>query len=258
MARPSIVSIVRALLVTSGASATTQRRNDSPDHNASPAAPGVLDELFRLRGVVENQNACAIPGCTIKYDSFLTCMWRAVSRGYVKQWDAEFVANGLRNGFDCGVQQSLAKGRRVFRNYPSAVSARSAVTKAISSRLGKGKSLALGPWAAVEAALKVAGIYDNDGFYDFFKYGASARRQPIDALEGDVVRRACAERGPMWAGCLVDWRIDNSAFQLSVAKSRSRAERLNDIIRDIMYLQLKYGFVLDTSVHTNALVSRDY
>jgi hypothetical protein len=121
------------------------------------------------------------------------------------------------------------------------------VTKAISSRLGKGKSLALGPWAAVEAALKVAGIYDNDGFYDFFKYGASARRQPIDALEGDVVRRACAERGPMWAGCLVDWRIDNSAFQLSVAKSRSRAERLNDIIRDIMYLQLKYGFVLDTS-----------
>ena len=51
----------------------------------------------------------------------------------------------------------------------------------------------------------------------------------------------------MWAGCLVDWRIDNSAFQLSVAKSRSRAERLNDIIRDIMYLQLKYGFVLDTS-----------
>ena len=238
---------MRALLVTSGASATTQRRNDSPDHNASPAAPGVLDELFRLRGVVENQNACAIPGCTIKYDSFLTCMWRAVSRGYVKQWDAEFVANGLRNGFDCGVQQSLAKGRRVFRNYPSAVSARSAVTKAISSRLGKGKSLALGPWAAVEAALKVAGIYDNDGFYDFFKYGASARRQPIDALEGDVVRRACAERGPMWAGCLVDWRIDNSAFQLSVAKSRSRAERLNDIIRDIMYLQLKYGFVLDTS-----------
>ena len=51
----------------------------------------------------------------------------------------------------------------------------------------------------------------------------------------------------MWAGCLVDWRIGNSAFQLSVAKSRSRADRLNDIIRDIMYLQLKYGFVLSTS-----------
>ena len=25
----------------------------------------------------------------------------------------------------------------------------------------------------------------------------------------------------------VDWRIDNSAFQLSLAKSRSRADRLN-------------------------------
>ena len=44
------------------------------------------------------------------------------------------------------------------------------------------------------------GYVCNDGFYDFFKYGASARRQPIDALEGDVVRRACAERGPRWAG----------------------------------------------------------
>jgi hypothetical protein len=517
---------------------------------------------------VESQNACAIPGCTIKYDSFMTCMWRAVSRGYVKRWDAEFVANGLRHGFDCGVDQELAKGRRVFRNYQSAVDARSSVTKAISSRLGKGKSLALGPWASVEAALKTAGIFDyylfpmgatpkkdspdpanpvmrptddhtrtglnfitcmdslryalktyaevawllkqnyfmyvadvedaflllplapwlwffmlfrcylsdddeeetacvhlcgdfgtrgmpgtfyiffvkvvvqmgrselvltlpmavyvddcgiigdskpqldaestafmewsdatcgvkfkvskrvpgsqephmigftwdsrtltrslgevklhsyltellacgearvltlqqrqqiagkmqrgamalppgaqcfiahcfsmmhgllyghqkrrtsraerqdyllfhdllafckgkgyysyglfktgvggagdaskskqyvgggyvcNDGFYDLFTYGASARRQPIDALEGDVVRRACAERGPLWAGCLVDWRIDNSAFQLSLAKSRSRADRLNDIIRDIMYLQLKYGFVLSTS-----------
>jgi len=495
-------------------------------------------------------------------------MWRAVSRGYVKRWDAEFVANGLRHGFDCGVDQELAKGRRVFRNYQSAVDARSSVTKAISSRLGKGKSLALGPWASVEAALKTAGIFDyylfpmgatpkkdspdpanpvmrptddhtrtglnfitcmdslryalktyaevawllkqnyfmyvadvedaflllplapwlwffmlfrcylsdddeeetacvhlcgdfgtrgmpgtfyiffvkvvvqmgrselvltlpmavyvddcgiigdskpqldaestafmewsdatcgvkfkvskrvpgsqephmigftwdsrtltrslgevklhsyltellacgearvltlqqrqqiagkmqrgamalppgaqcfiahcfsmmhgllyghqkrrtsraerqdyllfhdllafckgkgyysyglfktgvggagdaskskqyvgggyvcNDGFYDLFTYGASARRQPIDALEGDVVRRACAERGPLWAGCLVDWRIDNSAFQLSLAKSRSRADRLNDIIRDIMYLQLKYGFVLSTS-----------
>jgi hypothetical protein len=527
-----------------------------------------LDELFRMRGIVESQNACALPGCTIKYDSFLTCMWRAVSRGYVKQWDAEFVANGLRNGFDCGVCREQAKGKRVFRNYQSAVDARSSVAKAVNSRLGKGKSLALGPWAAVESALKTAGVHDyflfpmgatpkkdspdpanpvmrptddhsrtglnaitvmdalryalktyaevawllkqnyfmyvadvedaflllplvpwlwffmlfrcylsdedreetacvhmfgdfgtsgmpgtfyiffvkvvvqmgrsemvltlpmvvyvddcgfigetkpeldaeatafvewseenlgvcfkvskrvlgsqtphmigftwdsrsltrslgetklhtyltellacgesrvltlqqrqqiagkmqrgamalppgaqcfvahcwqmmhgllyghqkrrttraerqdyllfhdllafckgrgyysydlfktgvggagdaskskqyvgggyvcNDGFYDLFKYGASARRQPIDALEGDVVRRACAERGSCWRGYLVDWRIDNSSFQLSFAKFRSKAERLNDIIRDIIYLQLRYGFILNTS-----------
>ena len=103
-------------------------------------------------------------------------MWRAVSRGYVKQWDAESVANGLRNGFDCGVQQGLAKGRRVFRNYQSAVDARSAVTKAISSRLGKGKSLALGPWAAVEAALKAAGIND----YYLFPMGATPKKDSPD------------------------------------------------------------------------------
>jgi len=125
---------------------------------------------------VESQNACAIPGCTIKYDSFMTCMWRAVSRGYVKRWDAEFVANGLRHGFDCGVDQELAKGRRVFRNYQSAVDARSSVTKAISSRLGKGKSLALGPWASVEAALKTAGIFD----YYLFPMGATPKKDSPD------------------------------------------------------------------------------
>ena len=96
------------------------RRSDVAAGIASPAGPGILDELFRLQGVVESQNACALPGCTIKYDSFLTCMWRAVSRGYVKQWDAELVANGLRNGFDCGVCREQAKGKRVFRNYQSA------------------------------------------------------------------------------------------------------------------------------------------
>ena len=516
--------------------------------------------------MVESINACAIPGCTIKYDSFLTCMWRAVSRGYVKQWDAEFVAHGLRWGFDCGVRRDQAKGKRVFRNYQSAVDARSSVTKAIASRLAKGKSLALGPWAVVEAALKAAGVHDyfvfpmgatpkkdspdpanpvmrptddhtrtglnaiseilryslnaykevawllkqnyfmyvadvedaflllplapwlwffmmfrcflsdddreettcvhvcgdfgtkglpytfhiffekvvvqmarsefvltlpmvvyvddcgiigedkalldkeapefmewadekcgvsfkvskrregsqgqhmigftwcsrtltrslgevklqayltdllacgvarvltlrerqqiagkmqrgamtlppgaqcfiahcwalmcgllyghqkrrttraerhdyllfhdlmafckgkgyysydlfkpgvsgagdaskskryvgggyvcSDGFYDFFVYGSSARRQPIDALEGDVVRRACAERGHRWGETIVPWKIDNSAFQLSFEKWRSRAQRLNDIIRDIYYLMLKYGFILDSS-----------
>ena len=45
----------------------------------------------------------------------------------------------------------------------------------------------------------------------------------------------------------MDWQIDNSAFQLSFAKHRSRAERLNDIIRDIIYLQLQFGFILNTS-----------
>ena len=83
-------------------------------------------------------------------------MRRAQSRGYVRDVDAEFVAKGLRDGFDCGVVQSKLYGKRVFKNYPSAVGARSAVTAAIQSRLRKRKSLVLGPWRLVEAALAVS------------------------------------------------------------------------------------------------------
>ena len=85
----------------------------------------MLSELLEMRSLVESQNACALPGCTIKFDSFMTCMRRAQSRGYVRDVDAEFVAKGLRDGFDCGVVQSKLYGKRVFKNYPSAMGARS-------------------------------------------------------------------------------------------------------------------------------------
>ena len=45
-------------------------------------------------------------------DNFLSCMWRAVSRGYVQPEHAEFVGHGLRWGFTAGVQRGLLKGVR--------------------------------------------------------------------------------------------------------------------------------------------------
>ena len=72
-------------------------------------------------------------------------------------------------------------------------------------------------------------------------YGTSAARKPIDFIEGDVVVRACMERGETWRGMLVPFGIDNSAFQASAAKGRSRAPRLNYHVRKLFSEQIMKG-----------------
>ena len=96
--------------------------------------------------MVKRENACALPGVDIKYDNFMTCMRRAVHRGYVQECHAEFCAEGLRNGFTCGIDASQLRGHRFFNNYPTAVENRTAVTAAIMKRVDAGKTLVLGAW----------------------------------------------------------------------------------------------------------------
>jgi len=81
------------------------------------------------------------------------------------------------------------------------------------------------------------------GRYDFWKYGTNASKRMIDYLEGDVVGECARQMGHLWKGCKVPFGVDNSAFQQSASKGRSRADRLNEIIRELYYLMLKYGFI---------------
>ena len=101
-----------------------------------------------MRDIVETSNACDLPGVSIKYDPFLSCMWRAVERGFVDRDKASFVAEGLKSGFMAGVDVSKLRGHRWFHNYPPAIEARRAVTKANNKRVGAFKTLALGVWSA--------------------------------------------------------------------------------------------------------------
>lgn len=87
------------------------------------------------------------------------------------------------------------------------------------------------------------GWVSADGRYDFGSYGSAQRRKPIDALEGDAVLRAAKVLGPSWAGKRVRLHIDNTAFQLSFLKGRSRVERLSKILRQLYILSLKYDCV---------------
>ena len=72
---------------------------------------------------------------------------------------------------------------------------------------------------------------EPSAFYDFWKYGTSAARKPIDYLEGDTVLQWCRDRGAKWRGHVVHFGIDNQAFQRSAKKGRSAAPRLNTLLK---------------------------
>lgn len=119
---------------------------------------------------------------------------------------------------------------------------------------------ALGPTCLSDASKSRGytggGYVCSDGFYDFFKYSGSAARKPIDFLEGDVVRRCCAERCAQWKNMLIDFGIDSQAFERSAEAGRSKAPRLNDILKSLFALQLQSGFILRPfwlSTHANYL-----
>ena len=60
----------------------------------------------------------------------------------------------------------------------------------------------------------------------------------------------------MWDGKIVRLHIDNSAFQASAHKGWSHAERLNELLRELLYLTVKYNCILSynwISTHENLL-----
>ena len=118
----------------------------TPTSATAPSSelPEGLALLSHWRSVVEEVGACALPGVSVKYDTFIPCMWKAVARGFVPHEDAVFVGDGLRNGFTAGVDVTQLTGHRWFTNYKSALEGRDAVMRAIMKRVESGKTLRLG------------------------------------------------------------------------------------------------------------------
>ena len=96
---------------------------------------------------MQTEGACSLPGVSIDFNLFVSVMMRAVTRGYVRHEHADFVAEGLRYGFDLGVDVSKMRGKRLYRNYPTALEARAAVTKAVRARVRLQKTYKLFPFA---------------------------------------------------------------------------------------------------------------
>ena len=98
-----------------------------------------------MRELVFTVGAFALPGASVDYQLFVPILWRAVSRGFVSPLHAHFVQRGLRWGFDLGFSPDKLPVRRFFKNYPSALSAKAAISKNIFGRLESGKSASLFP-----------------------------------------------------------------------------------------------------------------
>ena len=129
-AQAACVATRRVLRVILVAAAITQT-------SATPSSSEFsgLSEVARLKSLVETEGACSLPGCTIKYGSFIQVMWSAVQRGFVRHDEATFVADGLRNGFKLGVDTSKMRGHRQFNNYKSSIEAAASVSRAVQERV---------------------------------------------------------------------------------------------------------------------------
>ena len=135
------------------------------------ASGDAMDEVRRLTALVETENACALPGCTIVYDRFVPVLQRAMSRGYVQDIFGNYVLQGLRYGFNLGVALGVLHGRRKFKNYKTAYDGHAAVSEAIQGRVDKGKTLRVGPWSAVKDSLA-------NMFSDYFVFPMGAVPKP--------------------------------------------------------------------------------
>ena len=132
-----------------------------------------------LASKVESDGACSLPGCSFDFNVFVPIMQRAVIRGFVPLESAKFVARGLWHGFLCGVDVSKMRGRRVFRNYPSAYEAPAKVTEAVSKRVAAFKTMCLGPF---DVSLKHAIPFE---VFSVFPMGAVRKKledaaRPVD------------------------------------------------------------------------------
>ena len=96
----------------------------------------------------------------------------------------------------------------------------------------------------------------DTGSYHWWTFGSSASRNPIDYLEGKTVVFCLEDCGSMWSGKIVRFHIDNQAFQASAVKGWSHAERLNELLRELLYLSVKFNCILVyewISTHANVL-----
>ena len=75
--------------------------------------------------------------------------------------------------------------------------------------------------------------------------GAALVKAFYHSKPGDTVVACVEHMGHLWRGKRVPIGVDNKAFECSGEKGRSKAPRLNILIRELFYLQLRFECVLD-------------
>jgi hypothetical protein len=191
-----------------------------------------LHELQVIIGKVHRAVLTMPPGATIFLSRLIS-----LTRGLKMPWHRRRVTVGAREDLRSIIRALEMNSGRGYFSYDHLPWAPEVWTDAMKD--GK-----LAAWGWVSA----------EGMYDFGKFSSSSSRKPIDFLEGDAVLRAATALGSTWRGKRVPIHIDNSSFQLSFAKGRSKAERLNILLRKLHLLSVKFDCVFQPtwiSTHDN-------
>ena len=102
------------------------------------------ERLRDLAARVERNGAGVLEGNSLNLSEFERLGPLVVRAGLIESSVVEYVLNGIRYGFDLGVDESKLQGKRVFRNYKSAFENSELVSDALRKRVQRGKTLKLG------------------------------------------------------------------------------------------------------------------
>ena len=81
--------------------------------NEAADVHGTFAPMFRWARCVHAGTSCDLQGVPMRYDSFVEAMWSAVRSGHVQPQHADLVQNGLRWGFEAGINPDLLHGCRI-------------------------------------------------------------------------------------------------------------------------------------------------
>ena len=100
--------------------------------------------------VLSHQVTCngftGVKGFDLVVPMYDTCLSECLAAGRISGAHYGFVKDGVHMGFEFGVIHDKRKGRKQFRNYPSALNNPVGVHAAVQLRVDRGKTLRIGPY----------------------------------------------------------------------------------------------------------------
>ncbi len=104
---------------------------------------GKWNAFEQLKEKVHRYGTSVLKGSQVSPD-FIHKLDILVDAGLFDLEKAEYLKKGVCNGFGLGLDADIMRGKRVFKNYPTAFEAKDKVTDALRERVKRGKTLKLG------------------------------------------------------------------------------------------------------------------
>ena len=118
------------------------------DHRNEPCTQDDWAAFCLLQGRVQRDGVGQLKGTQVG-KAFCDKLDELVREGEFNSGKAEYLKNGVTMGFDLGLDESVMRGKRVFKNYPTAYAAKDKVSDALRDRVRAGKTLKLGSLSSI-------------------------------------------------------------------------------------------------------------